>query len=86
MLIALDFYLGPTQEVAVVGDLQEEDTRQALRLIRAGFHPHRVVAARPAAGVAPATEAMIGLLAGKGPAGKVTTYICRNFACQRIGW
>src|SRR6202030_3738115 len=44
MLLALDFYLGPVQEFAVVGDAKDEETRQVLRLIRQGFRPNKVVA------------------------------------------
>src|SRR5262249_40394249 len=50
MLAALDFYLGPVQEFAVVGDPGAEDTRRVLRAIRSGFNPNRVVACKPAAG------------------------------------
>ncbi len=33
MLLALDFHLGPVQEIAVVGDPASEDTRRVLRLL-----------------------------------------------------
>jgi hypothetical protein len=44
MLVDLDFYLGPVQELAVVGDPAAEETRQALELIRRGFRPNKAVA------------------------------------------
>jgi uncharacterized protein YyaL (SSP411 family) len=81
MLMALDFHLGPVQEFAVVGDLEAEQTRQVLRIINRGFRPNHVLAAK-----APAAPALVGelipLLAGKGSAGPVTTYICENYACK----
>ncbi len=82
MLIALDFWLGPVQEVAVVGDPAADDTRRVLRAARAGFHPRRVLAFKPPAGDSrPLAE--IGLLTGKmASGGVVTTYVCQNFACQ----
>jgi uncharacterized protein YyaL (SSP411 family) len=80
MLMALDFALGPVQEFAVVGVPDAPETLQALRLIRSGFRPWRVVAAT--AGTPRAEEQVIGLLAGKVAAGDVTTYICQNFTCQ----
>jgi uncharacterized protein YyaL (SSP411 family) len=82
MLIALDFWLGPVQEVAVVGDPAAEDTRRVLRAARSGFHPRRVLALKPPAGDSrPLAE--IELLAGKTASeGAVTTYLCQNFACQ----
>jgi uncharacterized protein YyaL (SSP411 family) len=82
MLLALDFSLGPVQEFAVVGDPVATETRQALRLIRSGFRPNRVVAAWPEDGNLHVAEAVVGLLAGKKPADTVMTYICQNFACQ----
>jgi uncharacterized protein len=82
MLIALDFWLGPVQEVAVVGDPAADDTRRVLRGARAGFHPRRVLAFKPPVGDSrPLAE--IELLTGKTAAGGVvTTYICQNLACQ----
>ncbi|MBL8795757.1 MAG: thioredoxin domain-containing protein, partial [Planctomycetia bacterium] len=44
MLLALDFLLGPTQEFAVVGDPDHDETRRVLRTIRGRFRPNRVVA------------------------------------------
>jgi uncharacterized protein len=82
MLIALDFYLGPVQEFAVVGDLRGPgpETRDVLRAIRSGFRPDKVVAvmAQPDPGL----ERLVPLLANKTSAGPVTTYVCRDFACQ----
>jgi uncharacterized protein len=81
MLCGLDFYLGPVQEFAVVGDLGAEDTRRVLRALRSGFNPNRVVAFKPAAGAAEA-DAAVPLLAGKTAEGAVTTYVCENFTCR----
>jgi uncharacterized protein YyaL (SSP411 family) len=80
-LIALDFWLGPVEEVAVVGDPAAGDTRRVLRAARAGFHPRRVLALAPP-GDARAAEG-VPLLAGKtAQGGAVTTYVCKDFACQ----
>jgi uncharacterized protein YyaL (SSP411 family) len=81
MLVALDYYLGPVQEFAVVGDFSDEDTRQTLRLIRGRFQPNRVVAAK-SAGKDGTRPDLLPLLADKTARGAVTTYICENFACQ----
>jgi uncharacterized protein YyaL (SSP411 family) len=82
MLIALDFWLGPVEEVAVVGNPAAEDTRRVLRAARSGFHPRRVLAVKPASGDTRSLEEVLPLLAGKTAAGGVTTYVCQNFACQ----
>jgi uncharacterized protein len=82
MLIALDFFLGPVTEFAVVGDPTEEDVHQVLRTIRGGFRPNSVVALKPAAGDVAKLDGLIPLLAGKTAQGTVTTYVCRNFTCE----
>jgi uncharacterized protein YyaL (SSP411 family) len=77
-LIALDFYLGPVTEFAVVGDPKADETKRVLHLIRSGFRPNKVTALKSAAGSSDA----VALLADKTARGRVTTYICENFACQ----
>jgi len=81
MLIALDYYLGPGEEFAVVGDPASEETRRVLRALGRGFRPDVVTALKPAAGDTAALEQIVPLLVGKEARGEVTTYVCRNFAC-----
>ena len=80
MLVALDFYLGPVDEFAIVGEAASDETRRVLRLIRGALRPNRVVALKSANDAA--TEKLIPLLADKPLSGTTTTYICRDFACQ----
>ncbi len=82
MLVALDFYLGPVAEVAVVGPAGHADTVAVFRAVRAGFRPNQVVAAPdPATGEPPAD--LIPLLKDKPQVGgAVTTYVCRDYACE----
>jgi uncharacterized protein YyaL (SSP411 family) len=82
MLVGLDFCLGPVQEFVVIGDLTSEETRRALHLIRSGFRPNTVLAAKPAGEESTARPDLLPLLADKTAPGGVTTYICQNFACQ----
>jgi uncharacterized protein YyaL (SSP411 family) len=80
MLIALDFYLGPVRELALVGEPGSEDLKRVLRAIHGKFRPNKVVAFA-AAGAAP--PAVLPLLAGKeAVGGKVTLYVCEDFACR----
>jgi hypothetical protein len=80
MLIALDFFLGPVQEFAVVGDPEHEETRRVLHAIHTGFRPNKVLAVKSSDDDAP--DNLIPLLAGKKSLGAVTTYICKDFVCQ----
>lgn len=82
MLIALDFHLGPVQEIAVVGDLTSAETAEALRLIQGGFRPRQVVAVKPATGDTQEVERIVPLLAGKSAQAGWTAYICQDFTCQ----
>jgi uncharacterized protein YyaL (SSP411 family) len=79
MLLALDFYLGPVQELALVGDLSAEETQRVLRAVRSQYRPRRVVAFLHAGAPAPAS---LPLLQGKEARGPVTVYVCQNFTCQ----
>ncbi len=87
LLVALDFCLGPVQEIAVVGPASEPDTQAVLTAIRKSFRPNVVVAFHDPATGNPPTD-LIPLLKDR-PAvgGTVTTYICENFVCQppRLG-
>ena len=80
MLMALDFYLGPNQEIVIVGKQDDPASREVLRLVRSGFRPRTVVAFQPVTN--PASGPALPLLEGKTAQGDVTTYICQNFTCQ----
>ncbi len=77
LLQAIDFYLAPVKEVALVG----EDVGQLARVVRGAFRPHVVVAG--SAGVNPGTEE-VPLLEGRSPVnGLAAAYVCEHFACRR---
>ncbi len=70
-LSALDLYLSPPRELAILGGPESEVARAAL----AGFDPNAVVAFGPAEDVP--------LLAGKGLVdGRPAVYVCERFACR----
>ena len=43
MLLALNFWLGPTQEIVIAGDIDASDTKQMINLIHSKFLPNAVV-------------------------------------------
>ncbi|HSS72186.1 MAG TPA: thioredoxin domain-containing protein [Gaiellaceae bacterium] len=70
-LCALDLYLSPPRELAIIGSPDDELARAAL----APFEPNAVVAFGP--------SEEVPLLAGKVRVdGKPTLYVCERFACQ----
>ncbi len=71
LLRALDFYLAPVREVAIVGP----DPAELLRVVRSEFRPHLVLASGAADG--------IPLLDGREAVdGHATAYVCEHFVCQ----
>jgi hypothetical protein len=81
MLVALDFFLGPVDELAIVGAPAAPETKRVLRAIHATFRPNHVLALKDPSREDPDAAAVVPLLAHKEAKGEVTTYICRNFAC-----
>lgn len=81
-LCAADLYLGPTREVAVIGDPTDPRTKALVdEVVSAGFAPNVVLAAAsPGDEVAFAT---VGLLADRPQVdGRPTAYVCERFLCR----
>jgi uncharacterized protein YyaL (SSP411 family) len=78
MLIALDFYLGPVQEIAVVGAGTNPEVAEVLRYLRQTFRPRQVVAWKAGSESPPE----VPLLQDRDAKDGVTTYVCENFTCQ----
>ena len=78
LLSALDLYLSPPREVAVVGPRDDAATAALRDAARRGFHPTAVYAFGDGSG-APG----VPLLDGKGLVeGRPAVYICERFACR----
>ncbi|MGI8413834.1 MAG: thioredoxin domain-containing protein [Solirubrobacteraceae bacterium] len=72
-LRAIDFYLAPVREVAIVGSGPEADA--LVHAVRRQFRPHVVLAGGASSGVP--------LLAGREPVhGRPAAYVCERFVCQ----
>jgi uncharacterized protein YyaL (SSP411 family) len=82
-LIALDFLLGPTREIAIVDGTRPEETIEVLAALHRRFVPNKVIVRKPAGltdDKLPATLAP--LLKGKtSRAGSATIYICNHGTC-----
>ena len=82
LLCALDFAVGPTYELVIVGTPGAEDTWRMVRAVRSKFVPNKVVLLRPS-GVAPPivriaefTTMQVALN------GQATAYVCLDHACR----
>jgi uncharacterized protein len=82
LLCALDQYLAPPREVAIVGEPGAEATKALLRVLAARYNPEVVVAlAGPHEVDEAATD--IPLLRDRGGSdGDPRVYVCERFACQ----
>jgi uncharacterized protein YyaL (SSP411 family) len=80
-LIAVDLQLGPTYELVLAGNLEQESSRKVLADLQGRFLPNKVLAfAGAEAGIAPA---LTDLLRGKTMLGESPTlYLCEGFTCQ----
>ncbi len=73
LLRAVDFYLAPVREVAIVGPSPQAEA--LTRTVRSEYRPHVVLAGGSADGVP--------LLEGREPVdGKAAAYVCEHFICQ----
>ncbi len=78
LLRAVDFYLSPVREVAIVGP----DPQPLLRTVRADYRPHLVLASDDS-GAADDTPARVPILEGREPVdGRAAAYVCEHFVCQ----
>jgi len=78
LLTALDDLLGPSQEIAVVGELTDPRTQLLLQEIRRHYLPHSVLALKE-----PEEENPLPLLEGRTLVdGQPAVYVCENYACR----
>ncbi|MBI3271325.1 MAG: thioredoxin domain-containing protein [Planctomycetes bacterium] len=84
-LLALDFSLGPTREIVLVGDPAAEGTAALVAALRRRFQPNQVITLVPPAGATrTAIEELIPFVKGQEMKdGKPSAYVCQNFACKR---
>jgi uncharacterized protein len=75
---ALDLYLGPSREIAVIGATDDARTAALLDEVRRRYLPNVVLAAGPGG------RSPIPLLAGRTAVdGKPAAYVCEHFSCRR---
>jgi hypothetical protein len=82
-LVALDFAIGPSQELVVVGDPGRPETRALLDVARERFHPRLVVLHRPPGDGGRIVELAPVVRDFSQVDGRPTAYLCRGFVCER---
>jgi len=83
LMVALDFAVGSSYEIVIVGELVGIDTIEILKTLRAQFVPNKVVLFRPSgvdtpdiSHISPFTKNLSSL------DGKATVYVCTNYTCK----
>ena len=83
LMIAVDFSVGPSYEVVIAGDVQSEDTKKMLHVIKSKFIPDKIVIFLPSGtdlseimSIAPFTRYQLIV------DNKATAYVCVNHNCK----
>ena len=83
MMLAVDFSLGPTYEVVIVGSQQADETKLMLKALREEFIPNKVVLFRDSSQSSPEIIKIADFVKRQSSIdGKATAYICLNYACK----
>jgi uncharacterized protein YyaL (SSP411 family) len=83
LMIALDFALGPSSEIVIVGDPRKKDTAKMLQVVRSRFLPRTVVLFRSSAEESSETTELAKFTRDmKGEEGKATAFVCRDYVCK----
>jgi uncharacterized protein len=81
LLLAVDLAVGPTAEVAIIGDPQADDTRAMVDSLRKHFLPR--VAIAQASESNERARSLLPLLKDRGTQdGRATAYVCVGYSCQ----
>jgi uncharacterized protein YyaL (SSP411 family) len=82
-MIALDFSLGPSSQVVIVGNPQSDDTASMIRRLQGSFLPNKVVMLRSTDEQDPDIIRVAEYVRGlESIGGKATAYVCRGFRCD----
>jgi uncharacterized protein YyaL (SSP411 family) len=83
LMLALDFGVGPSYEVVLVGDPDGRDTRDLSRALNQKFVPNKVVLFKPTGKAGEEVSELAEYTrAHSALDGKATAYVCRNYACE----
>ena len=83
LLMALDFVVGPSKEIVIAGDPQEETARAMIALLQRRFVPNKVVLLRREGEAGKELTALSPFVAGMVPVGKKpAVYLCEGYTCR----
>ena len=84
MLLALDYHLGPTQEIVIAATDAEASSKPLVAELRRHFLPRATVVLRPAEGAGAAITEIVPFVGNLKPVqGQAAAYVCENYACRQ---
>ncbi|HLG28715.1 MAG TPA: thioredoxin domain-containing protein, partial [Candidatus Brocadiales bacterium] len=82
-LVGLDFALGPSYEVVVVGNSITKDTKEMLSALRSRFLPNKILLLRPTEVEGPDISRLATFTKDMSTIdGMATAYVCSNYSCK----
>jgi len=83
LMVAVDYEIGPSYELVIVGNSQTTVTKEMIKTINRQFIPNKVVILRPSEQKSPDIIRLAKFIRHqKSINGKTTVYICKNYTCQ----
>ncbi|MFX1341613.1 MAG: thioredoxin domain-containing protein, partial [Promethearchaeota archaeon] len=83
MIGSVDFAIGPTFEIVIVGNPSKADTQEMVQAINSQFTPNKVILLVPTDSTAKTIKQLASFSKDyKSIDGKATAYVCTNYACQ----
>jgi uncharacterized protein YyaL (SSP411 family) len=83
LMSSVDFGIGVSYEVVIVGDSEANDTREMISALRSRFIPNMVVLFRPTGEKSPEIAGIASFIQNyRGVDGKATAYVCMDHACH----
>jgi uncharacterized protein YyaL (SSP411 family) len=83
LLLAVDFAIGPSQEVVITGDSNTHDTQKMIEAVQSKYLPNTVVVFRPAEEKKPSIVHLAKYTESYKPLNShATAYVCENFNCK----
>lgn len=83
LMMAVDFGVGPSYEITIVGNSQAGDTRAMVKALRMHFIPNKVVVLRPIEQESPEITRLAEFTKDQSSIdNKATAYVCLNYSCE----
>jgi uncharacterized protein YyaL (SSP411 family) len=84
MLLAVDYWAGPTQEIVIAAGADEQQTQALVREARRHFLPNATLIVRHAGPQGQALTAVAPFVESLVPVdGQATAYVCENYTCRQ---